>query len=91
VPYTDGDLWTSGMGLPVKTAWHPWMYTAISGATNQVAGYATAYDVSQLADGNAKGSFEFITIKGGRHEAPESAPGQSFEMLKRVIIEDEAF
>ena len=24
VPYTDGELWTSGMNLPVKKPWHAW-------------------------------------------------------------------
>ena len=82
VPYTDGELWTSGMGLPVKKAWHAWKYTSLNGNTNQVAGYATEYDVSQLG---TKGSFDFVTIKGGRHEAPETAPAQSLEMVQRLI------
>lgn len=81
VPYTDGELWTSGMGLPVKKAWHAWKYTSLNGNTNQVAGYATEYDVDQLG----KGSFDFVTIKGGRHEAPETAPAQSLEMVQRLI------
>jgi len=82
VPYTDGELWTSGMGLPVKKQWHAWKYTSLAGNTNQVAGYATQYDVSQYG---SKGSFEFITVKGGRHEAPETAPAQSLEMIQRLI------
>jgi len=81
VPYTDGEAWTSGMGFPVKSAWHAWKYTSLSGAVDQVAGYATSYDVSALGGG----SFEFVTIKGGRHEAPESAPAQSLEMLTRAF------
>jgi len=35
--------------------------------------------------GSNGNSFSFITIKGGRHEVPESAPGQALEMLSRVI------
>lgn len=31
-----------------------------------VAGYATEYDVSKVGAG--VGSFEFVTVKGGRHE-----------------------
>lgn len=81
VPYTDGEGWTSGMGLPVKKSWHPWTYTSAQGNPNQVAGYATEYDVSELGTG----SFQFITVKGGRHEVPESAPAQALEMLQRVI------
>jgi cathepsin A (carboxypeptidase C)/serine carboxypeptidase-like clade 1 len=69
------------MGFPVKSAWHAWKYTSLSGAVDQVAGYATSYDVSALGGG----SFEFVTIKGGRHEAPESAPAQSLEMLTRAL------
>jgi hypothetical protein len=81
VPYTDGEGWTGGMGLPVSSSWHPWTYTSIAGNANQVAGYATAYDVSALGSG----SFEFVTVKGGRHEVPESAPAQAFELLTRLI------
>ena len=81
VPYTDGEGWTTDMGLPIKNDWHPWDYTSANGNANQVGGYATEYDVSKLG----KGSFEFITVKGGRHEVPESAPAQAMEMLKRVI------
>ena len=40
-----------------------------------------ATDVSSLGSG----SFQFITIKGGRHEVPETAPGQALEMLDRVV------
>jgi hypothetical protein len=36
----------TGMGYPVKDAWHHWTYTSEAGYKNQVAGYATAYDVS---------------------------------------------
>lgn len=81
VPYTDGEMWTEGMGYPVKNNWHLWTYTSAAGNANQVAGYATEYDVSSEGDG----SFAFITVKGGRHEVPESAPAQAFEMLTRVV------
>lgn len=81
VPYTDGQGWTEGMGYSVSKAWHPWTYTSTAGNANQVAGYATAYDVSALG----KGSFEFVTVRGGRHEVPETAPGQAFELLSRLV------
>ncbi len=32
-----------------------------------------------------QGSFAFVTVKGGRHEVPETAPGQAFELLTRLI------
>ena len=86
VPFTDNQGWTSGMasglGLPTKAEWHPWKYTSDNGAENQVAGYAVSYDVSKVGEG--KGTFEFITVKGGRHEVPETAPAQAFEMISRL-------
>jgi len=81
VPYTGNDAWTRGMGYPVKAGWHSWDYPSSRDSSWQLAGYATEYDVSALG----KGSFEFITIKGGRHEVPESSPAQAYEMLKRVL------
>jgi carboxypeptidase C (cathepsin A) len=88
VPYTDGYAWTEGMGFSLKSEWHNWQYTSESGFSGQVAGYAVEYDVSSLkptvkaANGN---SFSFITIRGGRHEVPESAGAQAMEMLNRLI------
>lgn len=82
VPYTDGELWTQSLGLPVSKPWHAWKYTTLEGYANQVGGYATSYDVSALG---GKGSFEFVTVKGGRHEVPESAPSQALEMITRLI------
>ena len=38
------------MGFPVKDAWHHWTYTSAAGYANQVAGYATEYDVSKQGD-----------------------------------------
>jgi len=81
VPYTDNEAWTQGMGYGVKSSWHSWAYTATSGATNQVGGYAVEYDVSSLGSG----SFEFVTVRGGRHEVPETAPAQALELLDRLI------
>lgn len=81
VPYTDNEAWTEGMGYTVKNSWHSWTYTSTEGNENQVAGYAVNYDVSALGSG----SFEFVTVKGGRHEVPESAPGQAFELINRLI------
>ncbi len=48
-----------------------------------VAGYATSYNVSGVGAG--AGSFQFVTVKGGRHEVPASAPAQALELLKRTV------
>eukprot|EP00602_Paraphysomonas_sp_CaronLab_P004870 CAMPEP_0185024084 /NCGR_PEP_ID=MMETSP1103-20130426/6997_1 /TAXON_ID=36769 /ORGANISM="Paraphysomonas bandaiensis, Strain Caron Lab Isolate" /LENGTH=485 /DNA_ID=CAMNT_0027556943 /DNA_START=59 /DNA_END=1516 /DNA_ORIENTATION=- len=81
VPYTDNEAWTENMGFSVKDSWHAWTYTSSAGNTNQVGGYAVNYDVSEMGSG----SFEFITVRGGRHEVPETAPAQAMEMLNRLI------
>jgi len=70
------------MGLPVANPWHVWSYTSESGATNQVAGYATKYVTGSP---NPNSAFEFITVRGGRHEVPETAPGKALEMLTRLL------
>ena len=61
VPYTDNEAWTEGMGYPKKDAWHAWSYNG-----QQVGGYATVYDTPN--------DFTFITVRGGRHEVPETQP-----------------
>ena len=81
VPYPDNEAWTSGMGFPLATsggAWHAWSYNCSDDGSAQVAGYATNYDV-----GAAPG-FSFVTVKGGRHEVPETAPGQALELITRL-------
>ncbi len=83
MPYTDAEAWTQGMNFPVKDEWHKWAYTSALGHTDQVAGYAVNYNTSSL--GKGAGTFEFITIRGGRHEVPESAPAQAMEMLGRLL------
>lgn len=72
VPYTDNEAWTEGMGYDVKSAWHPWIY---NGA--QVGGYSTVYDTPY--------NFTFITVRGGRHEVPESQPVRGLAMLQMFI------
>jgi cathepsin A (carboxypeptidase C)/serine carboxypeptidase-like clade 1 len=44
--------------------------------TSQVGGYATRY---------AENDFTFITVRGGRHEVPETAPDKAFAMLQGVL------
>lgn len=86
VPFTDNEAWTENMGFPIKTSWHTWTYTSENGNENQVAGYAIEYDVSKGEDDDkVNGSFEFITVRGGRHEVPETSPAQGTELLKRLI------
>eukprot|EP01039_Chlorochromonas_danica_P000975 gene975-1059_t len=84
VPYTDGMGWTTGMGYPVQTAWHAWTYTSAEGNADQVAGYAIEYSVATNATA-PQASFSFITVRGGRHEVPETAPAQALEMLQRFV------
>jgi len=80
VPYTDNQAWTENMGFPVTTPWHAWLYTSESGAPNQVAGYAVKYTTT----GKTGSGFEFVTVRGGRHEVPETAPGKALELLRRL-------
>lgn len=83
VPYTDNEAWTSGMGYPVAANWHPWYFTDPSlKQSQQVAGYATVYKTPH--------KFTYITIKGGRHEVPVTAPREAFEMIRR-LVKDEDF
>lgn len=73
MPNTDGAAWTEGMGFNVSQPWHPWRYKQ----GKQVAGYAINYATPH--------NFSFITVKGGRHEVPETAPEQALEMIRRVV------
>jgi carboxypeptidase C (cathepsin A) len=81
VPYTDNEAWTENMGYAASSAWHAWSYTSALGNENQVAGYAVEYDVTS----KGSGSFQFITIRGGRHEVPETAPVQAMDMLSKLM------
>ena len=33
----------------------------------------------------AANNFTFITVKGGRHEVPETAPEQALELVRRLV------
>jgi len=72
VPYTDGESWTRSMNFTETTPWHVWETKA-----GDIGGYATVYDV--------QGKFEFVTIKGGRHEVPETEPIRAFEVIERFL------
>jgi carboxypeptidase C (cathepsin A) len=73
VPYTDGEFWTSGMNYTEAAAWHPW--TVEDG---NVGGYATEYAVEG-------GKFQFVTVKGGRHEVPETEPEKAQQLIQKFI------
>jgi carboxypeptidase C (cathepsin A) len=77
VPYTDGEFWTSSMNYTEEASWHAW-----SIEDGNIGGYATKYAV----DG---GKFQFITVKGGRHEVPETEPVRASEMIAKFIAGDD--
>ena len=62
------------MNFTEAKAWHPWFESG----TN-IGGYAMEYDTG------GEGSFEFITIRGGRHEVPETEPVKAFVMLQAFL------
>jgi carboxypeptidase C (cathepsin A) len=82
VPYTDNEAWTENMGYPIMNPWHAWKYDSEQGNPDQVAGYAVQYVTNGVAPNSG---FQFITVRGGRHEVPESAPGKALKMLTWVI------
>ena len=41
-------------------------------------------EVAEKGAGGALG-FSFVTIRGGRHEVPETAPKRAFEMFSRLV------
>lgn len=63
------------MGYNISSAWHPWLFE--TNGFNSVGGYATKYDVP--------GSFTFTTVRGGRHEVPETAPERAYAMMQRFF------
>jgi len=70
VPYTDNEMWTSGLGYPIKDDWRPWVFN------DQVAGYVTVYD---------QNDFTFATIKGAGHMVPQFKPPQALAMFQRFL------
>jgi cathepsin A (carboxypeptidase C)/serine carboxypeptidase-like clade 1 len=67
------------MGYGEKEAWHPWLFIDLDEYGQQVGGYAINYKVPN------GGNFTFLTVRGGRHEVPETAPKRAFEMFSRLI------
>ena len=62
------------MNYTKEEVWHPWMIE-----DGNVGGYATKYKT----DGGGK--FQFVTVKGGRHEVPETEPVRASEMIAKFI------
>ena len=70
--------------------------SSTAGGGSQVAGHAVVYDVDINSKKKTKktnpsskrsergGGFTFITIRGGRHEVPETAGEQALEMIRRL-------
>ena len=67
----------AGNCYEIAEDWHQWFYNISGSVRGQVGGYATRYATTN--------NFTFITIRGGRHEVPETAPISSFEMLNRLL------
>lgn len=75
VPYTDNEAWTKSMGYNTTQDWHAWFVE--TNGFQSVGGYATQYDVD--------GWFTFTTVRGGRHEVPETAPERAFQMMTTFL------
>ena len=71
----------SDVSLRLLALIDPWMYnlTFEGETTSQVGGYATRYATNT--------NFTFITVRGGRHEVPETAPDKAYAMLAGVTTE----
>jgi hypothetical protein len=54
----------------------------MSGAVDQVGGYAVKYHVPEA---QTDSWFRFITVRGGSHQVPESAPDKALVMLHRLL------
>ena len=78
VPYVGTEAWTTGLGYPQTTAWHPWYGNTGAGGRSAAAGYAIRF-------GGASKQFSFVTIKGAGHEVPEFMPAASFDMINAFM------
>lgn len=70
------------MNYPVSKPWHVWQYEETTeGQTSlQVGGYAVEYKSN-----DRKFPLTFVTVRGGRHEVPETAPLKAINMLQHVL------
>jgi hypothetical protein len=78
IPYTGAEEWTSYLGFPETTAWHPWFGDENAGGSRVAAGYATNY-------GAPAKDFAFVTVKGAGHEVPTFKPAAAFTLFKSFI------
>jgi len=78
IPYTGAEEWTSNLGFPLKTDWHPWFGDAAAGGSRVAAGYATEY-------GAPAKNFAFVTIKGAGHEVPTYKPAAAFTLFQSFL------
>jgi len=76
VPFWGSEEWTSQLGFPVQTAWHPWTSQAVNGHT-VTAGYATRY--------NAPNGFQYVTIKGAGHMVPTYKPVAALTLFNKFV------
>ena len=91
VPYTDNIKWTKDMGFKIVEDWHQWFYNDSIASDNLIRKNKPSYSentVLQKVGGYAiryAQNFTFITIRGGNHMVPETAPESSFEMMRRFL------
>ena len=91
VPYTDNIKWTKDMGFDIVEDWHQWFYNNSISHDNFMSSKHPIYqrdEVGEQVGGYAiryANNFTFTTIRGGSHEASLTAPGSSFEMLRRFL------
>jgi serine carboxypeptidase-like clade 2 len=78
IPYTGAEEWTSHLGFPVTSEWHPWFGDADAGGSRVAAGYATSY-------GAPAKDFAFVTVKGAGHEVPTYKPAAAFKLFSNFI------
>ena len=78
VPYTDNEGWTTGMGFNATAPWHPWMY-ADNGAPRSAATRTSSTWRAR------RRRLTFVTVRGGRHEVPETAPDRAFAMFQNFL------
>ncbi|KAJ8605704.1 hypothetical protein CTAYLR_010753 [Chrysophaeum taylorii] len=75
VPYTDAEGWVLSLPYNISAPWHPWLLE--TNGYQSVGGYATKLDVPKW--------FTFTTVRGGRHEVPETAPQRAFAMMHKFL------
>jgi len=75
VPYNAMEAFTTGLGFPVTSEWHPWLGSAAAGGARVAAGYATTYG----------DRLSFVTVKGAGHEVPTYKPEAAFDLFSAFL------